>query len=319
MFEESEESLGSDDASGSSMEADSGETLSFWDAIFTHINTVKDIRLRDEIVTPSITGMSMLDSGELILCDNANAKVKFLDDASPRIKYDIRVESAPFDIAHVNDDKVVVTLPEAKKLQFIIVKPGAKLDKTIDVSGTCFGITVHENNFYVCMAEKGVHILTSSGILKKTIPNASAGLPKHICLNPSGTKIYISGGSDKEAVVSCMTKDGHGLLKFTDNIQAPTSLSVDKENDILLLDSAANKVYVIHSIDGHIRCLLSKETKRYFLTSMGYNSRNRHLAVAEIWNSKEDIWVSKLKVFRLDTKPKTKFGLFGSLRQASRK
>ena len=319
-FEESDESKGSDDASdGTIKPAVGGETLSFWDATIMHINTVKDIRLRDEVCVPSITGMCMLDNGDIILCDNANKKVKFLDDMSTRVKYDIQCENAPFDVANFDEKRVAVTMPEARKIQFVIVNPGAKLDKTIEVAGQCYGITVHENNFYVCMAEKGIHILSSTGMLKKGIPLASSGIPKYICLNSDATKICYSAGSDREAFVSYMTRDGHGLVKFTDDIQGPASLSVDQEENILLLDSAVNKIYVIRNKDSQTQCLLSKETKRYALTSMLYNNRNRKLVVAERWNSKEEIWVSKLKLYQFETETKSRFAMLGSLRRKWKK
>ena len=318
-FEESDESKGSDDASDGISKPVTGENLLFWDASITHINTVKDIRLRDEVCVPSITGMCMLDNGEIILCDNANKKVKFLDHMSTRVKYDIQCETAPFDVANLDEKRVAVTMPETRKIQFVIVHPGAKLDKIIEVTGQCYGITVHENNFYVCMAEKGIHILSSTGVLKKAIPLASSGIPKYICLNSDATKICFSAGSDREAFVSYMTRDGHGLVKFTDDIQGPASLSVDQEENILLLDSATNKIYVIHNKDSQMQCLLSKGTKRYALTSMLYNNRNRMLVVAERWNSKEDIWVSKLKLYQLKTQPKSRLAMLGSLRRKWRK
>ena len=72
-----DESKSSDDASGGN--------VTFWDSKLTQVKAVRDIQLRDDERVPSITGMCMLDNEEIVLCDNANNKVKFLNNISTTV------------------------------------------------------------------------------------------------------------------------------------------------------------------------------------------------------------------------------------------
>ena len=215
-------------------------------------------------------------------------------------------------------------MPEDKKLQFVIVKPGAKLDKTIIVPGKCFVINIHENTIYICMLEEGVCILSDNGTNQKRIPYESTGIPKYICVTPDAKRICYAGGDEKSAFVSFMTNDGYGLKKCTDGIQIPAGLSLDTENNILLLDSGANKIYVIHNNDGNKQCLLSKNAKKYTFTSMLFNIQTRKLVVACSGKTPEDKRntrqrsiqgkeekekekpVSKVKIYQLGAQPSFK-------------
>ena len=335
---------GNDDLEDETKSSDdaSGETVRFWNSRLTHVNTVKDVWLKDELCVPLITGMCMLDSGQIVMCDNANAKLKFLTSNATNVKYDIKCETAPFDVARLEDERVVVTMPESGRLQFVIVKPGAKLDNTITVSGKCYGIDIHEKNIYVCMLEKGVNILSDTGIPQKTIPYESVGVPKYICVSSDDSKMCYCGGSDSDAFVSFVTREGHGLIKFTDGIQSPAGLSLDKDDNILLLDSGANKIYVINNTNGNKQCLLSKRATKYSFTSMVYNIRNKTLVIAcsgtkrldkghsrrskglpSYWEDEEEKkaehekekTVSKVKMYQLESQPRNRWNVFHSLKR----
>ena len=275
------ESSALDDVSKSSDDANERH-ITFWDTQLSSVKTVKDIYLRDDKAVPYITGMCMLDNGEIILCDNANHNIKVINNNLTAIKYDIKLNAAPFDVARLNDHQVLATMPENCELQYIVMKPGYKLDKTVKVPGQCYGINIQESNIYVCILGEGVCILSDTGTKQITIPYESTGIPKYICVPLDSKHICLSGGSEeeKDAFVSIMTREGHGLNKFTSDINTPAGLSLDEANNIMLLDSGANKIYVIHNNDSRRQCLLSKSVEKYKFTSMFINLRNRKIVVA---------------------------------------
>ena len=311
-----------DDVSKSSDDAN-GRHITFWDTKLSSVKTVKDIYLRDDKAIPSISGMCMLDNGEIILCDNANHKLKIINDISTAVKYDTGCNAAPFDVALLNENQVVVTMPEKRELQYVIVKPGIKLDKTVKVQGQCYGINIHESNIYVCILGEGVCILSDTGTKQSTIPYQSSGIPKYICVALDSKEICYSGGSEEDAFVSIMTREGHGLKKCTSDINTPAGLSLDGANNIMLLDSGTNKIYVIHNKDGSRQCLLSKSVEKYKFTSMFFNHRNRRLVVAcsekkDTYNRSTDYGKSnkdkpecKVKIYQLERTS----GIFSSFRR----
>ena len=300
----------SDDAYTGIKRTTTEETVTFWNSNLTHVHTVNDTRLKDDTNPPSITGMCMLDSDQIVLCDNANVKLKFLDDGATKVKYDTQCESAPFDIAQLDEIRVVATMPETKKLQFVIFKPGVKLDNKVDVNGECYGITVHASNIYICLAEKGIRILSDTGILQSSIPVTGCTVPKYICVNADASMICHSGGSGREAYASFMTNGWHGLAKITDDLMSPAGLSMDTEGNIVILDIGTNRIYAIHNSGKGRRWLLTKGITTASFSSICYSYRKGKLIVA---------LAPKLKVYQLEKHTKSRKSMLDSFREKLKK
>ena len=68
-----------------------------------------NIRVQSDIGEAWISGSSFLPSGELILCDVYNNKLKLLDE-NLQMKESIDVPGQPCDVASVNQHQVIVTI-----------------------------------------------------------------------------------------------------------------------------------------------------------------------------------------------------------------
>ena len=77
-----------------------------------------NVEVQSDAKDARITGSAFLPSGELILCDYTNKKLKLLDE-NLQMKESIDVPEAPWDIAVVNQHQVIVTFPVQQYLQFI--------------------------------------------------------------------------------------------------------------------------------------------------------------------------------------------------------
>ena len=76
------------------------------------------IRYNSDIYDPSICGCCFMENGDLVLCDTRNQLIKTFSNTTS-----VFLPDCPFDVAALNDNTAVVTLPWLKKLQLITVLP----------------------------------------------------------------------------------------------------------------------------------------------------------------------------------------------------
>lgn len=252
------------------------------------------IKTRSDDFEPSITGACFVHNGQIFLCDESNSKLKIFDQVNGTVTYEITCEDPPYDVAVVDDTKIVVSMPCGAKIQFVDIKPGIKLQEQKDVKGNCYGVTVFEDEIYVCIANQdnsdpsittevsfcGIKVLSLAGVVKRTIPHTGLGKPNYLSLNKDGTKINYSGGTERQAFLSCITQNGHGLFKYSEQImQNPRSFIVDKEENIIIVDSRTNTLQFIDAA-GRSQCLLRKNNKPYEMTSICFDRHRGLLGVA---------------------------------------
>ena len=260
--------------------------MSFQDISNCSEITEIDVRVRGDAYTPCITGCCYLSDGQVILCDNYNKAVKILDQ-DMNIKVTAPCSSAPWDVDCIDDNSLVMTLPAAKSLQYISIKPGFKFKDTKKLNLQCFGIGVKNNKIFVCIdnwSVKGVKILTLKGDDLSFITHLGAGAPRYLCVS-NNDRIYYSGNSGTfyagnpgyRPFVNCVTKDGHGIFSITSpNFNHPNSVVPDENGNILVSDKKG--IHVISSEGVYGRKLL-EEKNTYEERSICYNRQTNCLIV----------------------------------------
>ena len=79
-----------------------------------------NVRLIDDRKTPSITGFAIMPNGYVVISDGGNAKIKVLDSSLMPMG---SMKLTAWDLSSFDDNNVIVTLFEKKKLQIIHVFP----------------------------------------------------------------------------------------------------------------------------------------------------------------------------------------------------
>ena len=238
-----------------------------------------DVKVRGDAYIPCITGCCYLPDGHAILCDNYNKNVKIIDQEM-NITATAPCSSAPWDVECIDDKSLVMTLPAAKSIQFISIKPGLKFQATKNLKFKCLGVGVQNNNIFVCIdnwSEKGVKILTLKGDDLSFIKHIGAGAPRYLCLSKNG-RIYYAGGSGNRPFVNCVTKDGHGIFSIASpSFSYPNSIIPDVDGNILVCDKRG--IHVISS-EGVCGRKLLEEKNSYEERSMCLNRQTNSLIVA---------------------------------------
>ena len=219
----------------------------------------------------SITGPAFLSSGQLILCDGYNNKLKLLDE-NLQMKESIDVPGRPGDIAVVNQHQVILTFPEQQYLRFIQVTPSLALGHTVDLGMQCYGVTVSRESIYILFSESGegkIGIYDLTGKKKRIFGpyNGKDGKelikwPFYIAVS-NDEKIFVSGESPTPTVY-CLESSGNVLYTVSNpSLTNCRGIIVDENENLLVCDVFSYKVFLITQDGKEVREFLTKKDGLY--------------------------------------------------------
>ena len=248
-----------------------------------------------------ITGAAFLPSGELILCDHINKKLKLLDE-NLQMKESIDVPEYPWDIAVVNQHQVIVTFPGQHYLQFIQVTPSLALGHTVDLGMECWGVTVSRESIYILLSSEsgegkiGIYDLTGK---KKRIIDPYNGkdgkvlikYPWYIAVS-NDEKLFVSDRSSTTTVY-CLESSGNVLYTVSNPLfKACRGISVEENENLLVCDWYSHKVFLITKDGKEVRELLTEKDGVFHTWTISYRRSDGTLVVGGRHN---DILVFTLK------------------------
>ena len=219
-----------------------------------------NVKMSDDKNTPNITGTVVRATGENILYDYTNYKLKLLD-SSNALKDSLKLNAQPWDISVVDAKTIIVTLPWNQQLQYIDVFPRLTPGRVLKLNKKCWGVHVTGDKiFTTCHNQPGegeVRILDLDGNLLQQLGINQDGAfmfnnPFYITVSPSEKKIFVSDYSKE--TVTCMTMDNHVIYQYRDNgMKWPSGLYCDGGDNILVCGEFSNNVQVI-TTDGKKHC-----------------------------------------------------------------
>ena len=211
-----------------------------------------NLKLSDDSSKPHISGLAVMPTGDIVLCDWSNSKLKLLD-SSDAFKDGLKLKANPWDISVVDAKTVIVTLPWIKQLQYIEVFPQLAPERVLQLDKPCWGVHVTGDKILIsCHKNPGegdVRILGLDGNLLQQLGINQDGSflftrPYFITVSPSEKKIYVSD-SDKRTI-TCMTMDNRLIHLYRDNeIKGSGGVYCDGADNILVCGKNSNSVQVI--------------------------------------------------------------------------
>ena len=231
-----------------------------------------NVKVPSDAKDACITGSAFLPSGQLILCDCNNKKLKLLDE-NLQMKDSIDVPGQPWDIAVVNQHQVIVTFLVQQYLQFIQVTPSLALGHTVDLGMECRGVTVSRESIYISFSESRgegkIGIFDLSGKKKRIIGpyNDKDGKvlikwPHYIAVS-NDEKIFVRGGSTTPTVY-CLESSGNDLYTVSNTLfKACRGISVDENENLLVCDENSHKVFLITKDGKEVREFLTEKDGLY--------------------------------------------------------
>jgi hypothetical protein len=113
-----------------------------------------------------IKGSCILPSGEILLTDYLNNKLKKLDNMYEVISV-CDLPDKPYDVCYVGDNVAVVSL--FKKLKFVDTEDSMTLIRSIDIDHECDALACHGDQIYVRGDSDFVYSYSTDGIRRQKI------------------------------------------------------------------------------------------------------------------------------------------------------
>ena len=259
-------------------------------------NQVKVKVPSDDAEYARITGSAFLPSGDLILCDWCNNKLKLLDE-NLQMKESIDVPEAPWDVAPVNQHQVIVTFPYQKNLQFIQVTPSLAFGHTVDLGMECRGVTVSRESIYISFSESGggkIGIYDLTGKKKRIIDpyngkdgNVLIKSPYYIAVS-NDEKIFVSGRDAKSftTTVYCLESSGNVLYTVSNPLFKDCSgISVDENENLLVCDADSHKVFLMTKDGKEVREFLTGKDGLLYPRTVSFRRSDGTLVVGGYHNN----------------------------------
>ena len=251
-----------------------------------------------------ISGSAFLPSGELILCDRNNKKLKLLD-KSLQMKESIDVSGGPWDVAPVDQHQVIVTVPFEKYLQFIQVTPSLALGHKVDLGMECMGVAVSRESIYVPLADSGewkIGIYDLTGKQKVMISPHSCNDGTLLFKQPyyidvwNDEKLFVSEKDDRSntSTVYCLESNGNVLYSISNpSFKRCLGISVDENENLLVCDWKSHKVFLITKDGKKVREFLTEKDGLYQPYTTSFRRSDGTLVVG--CSGSNDILVFTLK------------------------
>ena len=263
-----------------------------------------NVKVQSDAQVAWISGSTFLSSGELVLCDWYNKKLKLLD-KSLQMKESIDVLGEPWDVAPVNQHQVIVTFPYEQYLQFIQVTPSLALGHKVDLGMECRGVAVSRESIYISSVDSGeckIGIYDLTGKKKRIINPYNCNDGKLLFKEP----LYIDVSNDETLIVSdvedrtctstvyCLESNGNIMYSVSDpSFKRYTGINVDENENLLVCDWASDKVVLITKDGKEVREFLTEKDGLYRPYTTSFRRSDGTLVVT--CEDRNDILVFTLK------------------------
>ena len=197
------------------------------------------------------TDTAPVSETHLACVDNANSKVLLVN-----LKLDFAVPTSttsnPWGVASVSDDRVAVTLPAEKKIQFFNVYTNRLVeDYTITVSGNCRGIACLENQLLVSYvgSPNSVQMMDMEGQVVRNILRTNGDVvlkaPAFLSHCSATNTLYIADVQTNFITSVCLDTDEYSSFSVGHVLHSIGGLAVDGNDKAYVTDWVSDKVYQV--------------------------------------------------------------------------
>ncbi|XP_052262107.1 uncharacterized protein LOC127865987 isoform X2 [Dreissena polymorpha] len=236
--------------------------------------------------TYPVTGICSLPSGDVIVVDSYNKKVKMFDQHY-NVSSHCDVSGSPEDICQITSSEVAVTLHDAG-LQFMSVRNGQLVKgNKLQLPHNAIGIAHHQGALYITDYTALYHYTLTGTLVKKLYDDKSDNISVYKCaLSPAGDRIYVTNHVRHKLYT--LATDGSLISTFTDpELKHPTGVHVTPAGQVLVCGySSNNVVQVDREGKKKLATLASSKDGLSQLASVCYDTNKHQIIVGEYGNNK---------------------------------
>lgn len=199
-----------------------------------------------------ITGGTCLLDGRLVFADNYLKKL-LIYDANLTRKADIPLANKPWDVVHLETDKVAVTLPDEHCIQIINTET-KRSEKTVAVGKWCHGI-VYRNGVFIVACKSEVVKVDIDGSIIQTI------LLKHsdvqYITSIGDNMIYTSNSNSSVQIIG---QNGDELFQYQySKLMKPAGIQIDNQGNVYVAGRGSCDIYQFDPSGKLIRILFKND------------------------------------------------------------
>ncbi|XP_052230612.1 uncharacterized protein LOC127844446 [Dreissena polymorpha] len=232
----------------------------------------------------SIIGICSLPSGEVIVTDFLNNKVKLLD-RHYHVSSHCDVSGSPRDIYQITSSKVAVTVN--KDVQFVSVSNRQLVNgRKLPLPHQAVGIAHHQGALYITSWTALYHYTLTGTLVKKLYEDTGGTNTVFKCaLSPDGERIFVTNLTNNKLLT--LAKDGALLSTFTDSdLQKPHGLHVTPAGQVLVCAQSSNTVIQVdHEGRNKLATLASNKDGESGPLSVCYNTNTDEIIVGDSNNN----------------------------------
>jgi hypothetical protein len=181
----------------------------------------------------------------------------------------------PIDVTYLDDRTVAVSTNMGIERINIDTK---KIERCINTSQRCFGITYHNGVLLWCEEKKGIQMMKLSDDRSTTLVKQN-NLQNHSYITTCREKIYQTNRNTK--TVTCYTIKGAKLWEFKDEslLTDPLGVTVDNNGNVYVTSCSSHSVVVIEPDGRKDRQILSSDDGLIMPTGIYFDTSKNCLLV----------------------------------------
>ncbi|XP_053383612.1 uncharacterized protein LOC128549893 [Mercenaria mercenaria] len=222
------------------------------------------VKLKDDGNSCDIWSSCMLDSGDMLLVDNRNSKIKLVECETYTVRNSLTMTEKPRSVCKVSSEEVAVSLNN--RIQFVSTVAQLRPTRTLMMDHNCRGIAVTDEKIVVCEQGKRVFVHTMDGTCLRTISSDRSGQVMFTCAREvslgggDGKMIHVTGYNQDLVTIDI---DGNAIWKYSSNIlKSGWGVCTDENGNVLVSGDESNNVVQLNS-DG--KCLGEVVSKSHAL------------------------------------------------------
>ena len=247
--------------------------------------SIHDINLvllrKKEHLCNKITGCTITPNGKFILADYYTSEFHILNEDWTSDKLDTKLPAIchAFDVTCIDDTRLAISTGKRKQISILNIS-SKKIEKIINTSASCYGITQSEGSLLFCGESRGIsRVQLSDNSISLLVKHK--GFPTWAYVITSEDNIYHTNPTTN--TVGCHKINGDKLWEFQDVaiIRNPSGVAVDKDLNVYVVSIGNNSVVVISPDGKRCRTVLGESDGIHCPTAIYFDKVKNNLVVCD--------------------------------------
>ncbi|KAH3839523.1 uncharacterized protein LOC127877907 [Dreissena polymorpha] len=253
-----------------------------------------NVKMRTDRSVPDIVGILTMNSGNILVLDNSNKKLKLLDYMF-NLTHDLLLTDYVTGLTGISDTKVAVSVKNLKKIHIIEVSPVLTIKESFSTEQVCHGICFDSQNddLYVCCGGNTfnentpgrVTVFSTKGVMKREMPinhgKTLSSTPVNVTFSYKSKCLYVC---DKGYGIIALSADGRTLWAFTE-LAEPWGLYLLPDEELLICGPSSKKVLRLIHNGKHVEIIQTYDDVIHTPSSLFYDQKSSRLFIGQYDNN----------------------------------